>query len=69
MGDVKLFAQNKYLLFEGSTKLLLLPEGLAKNWVKFSSEIVPDNVIIPVDSVNESANNRKLYHSLITNID
>ncbi|MGI6478145.1 MAG: hypothetical protein ACOX0M_01735 [Salinivirgaceae bacterium] len=69
MGDVKLFAQNKYLLFEGSTKLLLLPEGLAKNWVKFSSEIVPDNVIIPVDSVNESANNRKLYHSLITNMD
>ncbi|HPW66007.1 MAG TPA: hypothetical protein PLS84_02865 [Salinivirgaceae bacterium] len=69
MGDVKLFAQNKYLMFDGSTKLLLLPDGLAKHWLKFSSEIVPENVIIPIDTVSESANNKKLYHSLITNMD
>jgi hypothetical protein len=69
MGNVSLFAQNKHLLFEGTTKLLSLPKGFAQHWIKFRSEIVPENVLIPVGAENESINLKKLQHSLITNMD
>ncbi len=69
MGNVSLFAENQYLLFEGSAKMLNLPKGLAQHWIKFRSEIVPDNVLIPVGAENESINLKKLQHSLITNMD
>ncbi|MDY0281273.1 MAG: hypothetical protein RBR35_12015 [Salinivirgaceae bacterium] len=69
MGKVMLFANNEYLLFEGSTKLLNLPTQFAQNWVKFKSEIAPKNVLIPVNEENFSVNEKSLKHGLITNMD
>ena len=69
MGKVQLFAANRYLLFDGSFKMLNLPDGFDQHWVKFRSEIAPENVLIPVKTENQSINLKNLTHGLITNMD
>ncbi len=68
-GNVKLFADNPFLFFEGMTKMTLLPSIYPAQWIKFKSEIDPSKVLIPVDSLNLNDRNRALVHSLITQLD
>lgn len=49
-GNVRLTAVQQYLTFSGFTKPNFRCEKIPKNWIKFSGEINPDNVSIPISS-------------------
>ncbi|MGY6560642.1 MAG: hypothetical protein ACXITV_00905 [Luteibaculaceae bacterium] len=46
-GNVKLFANNKSLTFDGATRIMHNCE-ISKNWVAFKDEIDPENILIPI---------------------
>ncbi len=50
-GDVKLTANNKFLTFKGSTRIIHSCDKLERNWMSFTSSIDPDDVQIPVDTI------------------
>jgi len=50
-GDVRLIANDKYLTFSGSTRIIHDCERLERNWMNFTSSIDPQDVKIPVDTV------------------
>lgn len=47
-GKVNLFASKEFLVFTGSTKIEHNCTLVAKNWFKFSAEVDPNNIFIPV---------------------
>jgi hypothetical protein len=49
-GDVNLRANNKYLIFDGNTRVIHDCPNIEKNWMAFKQEINPDEIFIPVDS-------------------
>jgi hypothetical protein len=49
-GQVLLQANEKFLTFDGSTRIVHDCEQLDRNWMKFSSLVDPDQVMIPVDT-------------------
>lgn len=50
-GDVSLTANNKFLTFAGSTRIIHNCSGLDRNWMKFTASIDPNEVLIPVDTL------------------
>ncbi|MFD1551160.1 hypothetical protein DNU06_03820 [Putridiphycobacter roseus] len=48
-GNVKLKASTKYLTFDGATRINHNCDQFAKNWMKFTAEIDPNNILIPVN--------------------
>ena len=50
-GRVELKANDKFLTFDGSTRIIHNCQKLERNWMKFTSVIDPKNVEIPVDTV------------------
>ncbi|MCA1761621.1 MAG: hypothetical protein LC664_01280, partial [Flavobacteriales bacterium] len=50
-GKVHLKANDKFLTFEGSTRIIHNCDRLEKNWMTFESSIDPKDVQIPVDTV------------------
>jgi len=50
-GMVNLKANDKFLTFDGSTRIIHDCDQLARNWMKFNSIIDPTNVLIPVDTM------------------
>lgn len=50
-GHVHLFANQKHLNFDGSTRIIHSCERLERNWMNFTASIDPMDVKIPVDSV------------------
>jgi len=50
-GDVNLQANEKFLSFNGSTRIIHNCDGLQRNWMKFSASIDPNEVLIPVDTL------------------
>lgn len=50
-GKVKLQANDKFLTFDGSTKIIHNCERLERNWMKFTASIDPKSVEIPVDTI------------------
>lgn len=50
-GRVMLQANEKFLTFNGSTRIIHDCERLARNWMSFNSIIDPSNVLIPVDTL------------------
>jgi len=59
LGDVTLNARDRFLVFDGGTKLLHLCDTLPRYWVKFKTRINPDSIYIPVnDEVLEINRNR-----------
>jgi hypothetical protein len=50
-GTINLKANDKFLTFDGSTRIIHDCERLARNWMKFNSIIDPENVLIPVDTL------------------
>lgn len=50
-GRVNLKSNDKFLNFEGSTRIIHTCERLERNWMSFNASIDPDDVKIPVDTV------------------
>ncbi len=50
-GSAILNANDKFLTFDGSTRIIHSCEGLERNWMAFESVIDPNDVLIPVDTV------------------
>ena len=50
-GEVNLQANEKFLSFNGSTRIIHNCDGLQRNWMKFSASIDPNEVLIPVDTL------------------
>lgn len=50
-GRVELRANDKFLTFDGSTRIIHNCDRLERNWMKFTAEIDPNNVEIPVDTI------------------
>lgn len=50
-GQVLLRSNDKFLTFDGSTRIVHDCESLDRNWMKFSSLIDPELVMIPVDTM------------------
>jgi hypothetical protein len=64
-GEVKLFADNKYLFFDGATKITHNCKDLALHWFDFESFIVPDSIYIPVSAEPQDINYRDLYNGVM----
>ena len=50
-GRLEVRANDKYLTFDGSTRILHSCDRLERNWMKFKSTINPEDVQIPVDTL------------------
>lgn len=50
-GKVRMESNTKFLNFDGSTQIIHDCKGLEKNWMKFTAEIDPSEILIPVDTV------------------
>lgn len=48
LGKVELQAANKFLVFDGATRIAHNCNQLARNWMNFRAEIDPQNIMIPV---------------------
>lgn len=48
-GDVNLKASTKFMTFSGATRINHSCNQFAKNWMKFTAEIDPENILIPVN--------------------
>lgn len=51
VGQTRLEANNKFLNFKGSTRISHSCEGIDRNYMNFESEINPEEVMIPVDTI------------------
>jgi len=49
-GDFELYANQQNLTFEGGTRILHTCDNLERAWLKFRSEINPQDIYIPVDT-------------------
>jgi len=47
-GDVYLSASDQFLTFDGATRITHDCDQFAKNWMKFKTDIDPNNILIPV---------------------
>ncbi len=54
-GDVKLIASNPFLFFDGECRIAHSCNEIKISWVKFASQVDPNNIMIPVNAnpVNE----------------
>lgn len=64
-GEVKLYATKKLLSFDGSVKMTHNCKQIDKNWVKFSSEINPNSIYIPITEQPYDINKDKLYSGMM----
>lgn len=68
-GDVKLFASNQYLTFAGATKIAHECSKFGNYWLKFESEINPNQIYIPIDTSLKDINNSTLLAGIIQTTD
>ncbi len=64
-GGVKLYANKQFLTFTGSAKMTHNCKQIDKNWVKFSAEINPKQIYIPIDEQAYDINDNKLYSGMM----
>lgn len=64
-GAVKFFAKNPSMTFTGGARMKHLCDKIPKYWVKFSGEIDPKNINIPIDTTAFSVDGDKLSAGLI----
>ena len=68
-GTVKLLASQKYLNFNGYSKINHECSEIAKNWMKFENEINPNSIYIPVSDKPKDHNNNDLFSGIMMNTD
>ncbi|HAW51355.1 MAG TPA: hypothetical protein DCX54_03350, partial [Flavobacteriales bacterium] len=64
-GGVILEASKQFLTFKGTTRISHECATLDRAWIKFKSEIDPNNIYIPVDTGTEDVGDTKLYASIM----
>lgn len=68
-GKVRLEASSQFLKFGGAVRILHNCELVKRTWFKFNSEIDPNNIYIPVDSIPTDFNGDKLAASIMLTVD
>jgi hypothetical protein len=64
-GTVELIAADKFLTFDGATKINHDCDQFAKNWLKFRAEIDPENIQIPVSGEMKDLNDNPIAVGLV----
>ena len=68
-GDVRLAASRRYLIFSGTTEIGHECLTMEKRWFKFTAEIDPEDIYIPIDTVLEDENGVRLASGMLINTD
>jgi hypothetical protein len=68
-GKVKLKATNQFLVFDGTGRISHDCANIPKVWFKFESEINPNNIYIPVDSMPKDGAGKPIAASLMVTTD
>ncbi|MEE2699987.1 MAG: hypothetical protein VYD71_01315 [Bacteroidota bacterium] len=68
-GNVNLIAEDKYLTFDGYFKMDHQCSFIPIEWVRFTSEIAPDNITLELDSVVVNDDDERLTTGLIMGAD
>lgn len=68
-GKVKLLSSLQYLTFTGATRIQHNCEAIGKSWLKFSAEINPEEIMIPVEKPLVDVNNDKIAAATILTTD
>jgi hypothetical protein len=64
-GTVELVASNQFLTFDGATRIKHDCDQFAKNWLKFKTEIDPNNIQIPVSTDMSDLNGNPIAVGLV----
>ena len=64
-GNVNLIAEDKYLTFDGYFKIDHQCSFIPIEWVRFTSEIAPDNIMLELDSIVVNDDDERLTAGLI----
>ncbi len=62
-GDVKLTSTKKFLNFDGCYRIHQTCDNGERYWVKFQSDVNPDNIYLPVSKILKDDNNENIYVS------
>ncbi|MFW5751981.1 MAG: hypothetical protein ACOCW8_01440, partial [bacterium] len=63
-GKVKLFANDKYLTFEGGVKVMSDCETFQPDWLLFESQINPEEIYIPLFQQHRNINRTNIYSGI-----
>jgi len=64
-GEVFLSAPNKYLTYDGFFNTSKTCDMYGDYWVKFNSQLNPDTILIPIDSLTTDINQKRLYKGIM----
>ncbi len=68
-GKVNLFANNEFLTFDGRCRIKHDCDLLTKNWFSFKTEIDPNDIYIPIDSLTKNVVGKPLIASVLLSPD
>ncbi len=69
IGDVRLEANQKFLQFTGSTRILHNCTSVKRNWMNFSAEVNPNEIYIPVSGNLTDTEGKPIGNGVILNND
>jgi hypothetical protein len=67
-GNIKLYADNDFLTFDGGYRVNEDCDPMPGSWVRFSSEINPENIYLPVSDSLVDIRNKKISDALILSL-
>ncbi len=68
-GKIKLFANNEFLTFDGSGRIIHDCNLIGKDWFTFESQINPNDIYIPIDSTTKDLSRNPLFASIFSSPD
>lgn len=68
-GKVQLFASNQFLQFNGVTRIQHSCSLLERGWIRFSAEVNPEQIYIPIAREMDGPGGEKIATSIILNLD
>ncbi len=68
-GKFRLNAEQKYLNFEGTTRIIHKCDSMPSYWFKFKESINPNNIMIPIDEELNDIDNKRLYTGMFMKTD
>lgn len=64
-GKAMLYASKEFLSFNGSTRLIQSCEGVGSSWLRFTGEINPKEILIPIEAEPKDANGNKISTGIV----
>jgi hypothetical protein len=64
-GNVHLYGKNRFLTFDGYTKVIHTCKVMKNDWCKFQAEIDPNNIMIPIPMSPENDKQETLYNGFL----